>query len=108
MIVELDKDIDFKPANVAVEVMQNVRTILSTRKGSVPLDRDFGIDFTWIDQPISVARMRCQMAIIDAIEKYEPRAEIEQIEWSEKTEDVMDGKTMPKVSISVKEEFLNE
>ena len=108
MIVELDKNIDFKPASVTVEVMQNVRTILSTRKGSVPLDRDFGIDFTWIDQPISVARMRCQMAIIDAIEKYEPRAEIEQIEWSEKTEDAMDGKTMPKVSISVKEEFLNE
>ena len=51
-VVNLDADVDFNPASVVAEVLQNVRTILSTRKGSVPLDRDFGISWEYLDRPI--------------------------------------------------------
>ena len=106
--VELGKDIDFAPASVVAEVLQNVRTILATRKGTVPLDRDFGLDWTWIDQPMPVAKMRCQVAVIEAINDYEPRAEIESVEWGGSESDAMEGITLPKVKINIKEEFLNE
>ena len=36
--------INFAPATIAEEVMQNVRMIISTVKYSVPMDREFGID----------------------------------------------------------------
>ena len=37
-------DIDFAPKNVVEEVVQNVRTIITTIKYSIPMDREFGID----------------------------------------------------------------
>ena len=43
--VTLSSQVDFAPSDEVREILQNVRTILSTRKGSVPLDRDFGL--TW-------------------------------------------------------------
>ena len=36
--------INFAPASTAEEVIQNVRTILTTTVYSVPLDRNFGIN----------------------------------------------------------------
>ena len=39
-VVSLDSDVNFAPETEVVEILQNVRTILATRKGSVPLDRD--------------------------------------------------------------------
>ena len=43
--------INFAPATVADEIEQNVRMIISTPKGTVALDRDFGIDYDLVDQP---------------------------------------------------------
>lgn len=40
VMASIDK-LNFKPDSVQVEVLQNVKTILTTAKGSVPLDRDF-------------------------------------------------------------------
>lgn len=106
--VELVEGISFAPESVVEEVLQNVRTILATRKGSVPLDRDFGLDWTWIDQPMPIAQMRCQIAVIESINKYEPRAEIESVQWGGGQIEAMEGVTLPKVKISIKEGCLNE
>ena len=38
------KEINLQPENEIEEIIQNVSTILTTRKGSVPLDRGFGIN----------------------------------------------------------------
>ena len=43
--------IDFAPKDILTEIIQNVRTIISTTQFSVPLDRRFGIDGTVIDLP---------------------------------------------------------
>lgn len=37
--------INFSPHSIAEEVIQNVRCILATRKGSVPFDRAFGVSW---------------------------------------------------------------
>ena len=58
------------------EVVQNVRMIITTPKGSVPLDRDFGLDFDVIDRPMPVARALMEVDIVDQVGRYEPRARV--------------------------------
>ena len=41
------------PENVLIEIIQNIKTILTTLQGTVPLDRDFGIDGTLIDKVVN-------------------------------------------------------
>ena len=55
-LVNLKQGVDFAPSSEIAEILQNVRTILTTRLGSVPLERDFGLSWEHIDQPINVAR----------------------------------------------------
>ena len=82
------------------EIMQNVRMILSTPKGSVPLDREFGIDTVFLDEPEPVAMARAVPEIIEAVEKYEPRVKVTTVEWVERNDgDAMEGKLVPKVRI---------
>lgn len=68
--------IDFSPEYEAQEILQNVRTICSTIKGSVPLDREFGVDAGIIDEPVNVARARISAKIIAAVREFEPRADV--------------------------------
>mgnify|MGYP001779583270 FL=1 len=90
-------NIDFAPENELLEVLQNVRTILSTAKFSVPLDRDFGIDASLLDKPILEAKAKISSEIILAIKKYEPRVKVEEITFFGD----MDGKLQPKVQVSI-------
>lgn len=90
-------NIDFAPENELLEILQNVRTILSTVKFSVPLDRDLGIDASLLDKPILEAKAKISSEIILAIKKYEPRVKVEEITFSGD----MDGKLQPKVQVSI-------
>ena len=55
--------INFCPATVAEEVVQNVRTIVATMVGTVPLDRDFGFSWEAVDRPLPVAQMLVKSAV---------------------------------------------
>ena len=48
--------INFSPQSPEAEVIQNVRCILATRKGSVPFDRAFGVSWDMLDKPLPVAK----------------------------------------------------
>ena len=69
VMASIDK-LNFKPDSVQVEVLQNVKTILTTAKGSVPLDRDFGINTYLIDRPISVIKPLLIKEVKEAIDKF--------------------------------------
>ena len=103
-LVNLKQEIDFAPSSEIAEILQNVRTILTTRLGSVPLERDFGLSWEHIDQPINVARALMKAEIIEAVERFEPRAIVEAVTFDEGVEDGLDGLTRPKVTISIKGE----
>jgi phage baseplate assembly protein W len=81
------------------EVMQNVRMILTTRRGTVPLDRDFGISFEFLDSPINMTRAKAEQEIFLQLKKYEPRAVLKQIMWET---DVISGQISPSVKVEVK------
>ena len=57
----------------ADEIRENIETLLETPKGSIPLDRNYGIDMSCIDEPTIVAQSLMQQEIIEKVEKYEPR-----------------------------------
>lgn len=80
------------------EIVQNVRIILSTAQGSVPLDRNFGMEITSMDEPITIAKARLTTAIMYAIAEYEPRAIVQEVQFEE---DLQTGKLIPIVKIEV-------
>ena len=58
------------------EVLQNVAVILATPKGSVPLDRDFGTTWMFIDAPTPKAMALLRSEIVESLRRYEPRVRV--------------------------------
>lgn len=100
-VVTLDSNVNFAPENETVEILQNVRTIIATVIGTVPLDRELGISTNLIDQPFPVARMMLKQTIIEAIERDEPRATLQAVEFENNTDNAMEGILKPRVIVSI-------
>ena len=75
------KKINLAPKSIVEEVLQNVAMIISTPKFSVPLNRAFGLAQRFIDKPIQTARPILISEVLDEIEEYEPRAEVENVDF---------------------------
>lgn len=95
--VKAPEIIDIAPKNDVNEILQNVRTILATTKGTIPLDREFGIDGSVIDMPTMQAQAYLTNEIFQAIRKYEPRVSIDNITFDGE----ITGKLIPKVVITI-------
>lgn len=92
-------NIDFAPDSVLKEIHQNIRTILTTARGSVPLDRDFGLDISVIDLPIPLYEAKLTADIFDTIPKYEPRVKVIDVTYKH---DALSGRSMPIVKVAIK------
>ena len=68
--------INLAPEDTTEEVLQNVAVILSTPKFSVPLERGLGLAQRFLDKPIPAAQSILISEVLDAVEEYEPRAEV--------------------------------
>lgn len=68
------RNIRFSEPDMVRSVIQNIALILSTRRGSVPLQRDFGLDWSALDKPLPIAKSMLIAQIREAIETWEPRA----------------------------------
>ena len=96
----MPEEINFAPDSVVEEVVQNVRTICSTSKYSVPMDRLFGVDAGIVDRPIPRAMAAMQAEIIQAVRKYEPRCKVKRVSF----DGDLDGRLNVKVRIEIREE----
>lgn len=92
------KEINFGPATVREEVLQNVATLLTTIKYSVPYDRALGIDPVYLDDPTPVTRARLTANIIATLRKHEPRATVVSINFKE---DPLEGRLIPIARVAV-------
>ena len=54
-------------------VLQSIAIILSTPRGTVPLYRDFGLDWKALDKPLPVAQVLMVAEIREAIERWAHR-----------------------------------
>lgn len=69
------------------EIIQNVRLIISTMRGSVPFRRDFGISPEWVDRPTSVVKALMISDIRESVEKWEPRVTVTKVTFQDDASD---------------------
>ena len=93
-------EVSFQPVSTIEEILQNVRTILTTPVYSVPLDRTFGLSATMLDAPIPVAQAKLTAEIIAAVHKWEPRVRVTKVTYEG---DAADGVLRPKVRVRIVE-----
>lgn len=100
--VNVDLEGDGFSSEEYADTRQCLETLLSIRAGSQPLDRELGIDFDGIvGYPADVAKNMLSLEIIEKVGRYEPRVEIDTIEF----EDNMEGLLCPHIHfIKAKEE----
>lgn len=60
-------------------VLQNIALILRTKRGTVPMYRDFGLPMAFIGMPLPAAEAMAAQEIYDAIEAFEPRVKLNDI-----------------------------
>ena len=68
--------------NVPEDVLERLKILFTTPKGSVPLDRAFGIDQSFLDSPMNLARVRILDACVQAIRRYEPEYAVSDIHFT--------------------------
>lgn len=90
------RSIDFGAAGVN-EILQNVAFILGTVAFSCPLNRDFAYSPD-LDSPYPVAIARTRARLVEAIQTYEPRAEVTEVEF---TGDPLNGHLTPMVKVRI-------
>lgn len=91
--------INLEPKTIEEEVLQNVITLISTPKYNVPLNRDFGLAQRFVDMSLPTAKAIFISEIFDAIEEYEPRAELVKITFEQDKE--MSGKIIPYLEVNI-------
>src|SRR5258707_1631362 len=91
----LDGDIDFG-ATGKHEIFQNIKYIILTEYFSVPLDREFGMDYSMVDKPIPIAEAVLSQEVAMKIALYEPRAQFREINF---VRDMIVGKLSPSVKV---------
>ena len=97
------QDIDWAPGDTASEVLQNVRCLMCTMLATVPLDREFGVSSAWLDDAGPIAEMKLRILLIDAIERFEPRAQVKSITFDGDSSDGLQGRLNPVVKLEIRE-----
>ena len=85
-----------------VSILQDIALLLQTKKGTVPGYRDFGLPMRFLDRPLPAARALMFNEIKEAIEKYEPRAELVNIAYT--VDETDPGKLIPTVEVNIRDE----
>lgn len=61
------------------DVLRCLKTLYSTREGSQPLDRNFGVNWDFIDKPLPVAQQEYSFEVIKKTREYEPRVKVKEV-----------------------------
>ena len=84
------------------EEMENIaeclQVLYSTPVGSVALDRDFGMDWSYLDLSLPAAKAQFESELIQKTRKYEPRVQVQEVQWEY---DGLNGKMKPKVVVAI-------
>ncbi|MBE6537930.1 MAG: hypothetical protein E7671_00505 [Ruminococcaceae bacterium] len=92
------QDFNFIENDILRSVAQNISLIGQTKKGTVPFYREFGIPMSFIDKPAPVARTLLLSEMTEAIDLFEPRAELVSVSF------LMQGeKSYPKLEVRLKD-----
>lgn len=84
---------------LAKSIDQNIRLICATKKGTIPMYRDFGLDMQFIDKPFEVAQTLMVRDITEAIERFEPRVKV--IKVTCQTDEAIPGRLIPIIEVEI-------
>lgn len=93
------KDLRLGETDTVEAILRNIAIILSTPRNSVPLYREFGIPWDFVDKPMHVAQAMMVAPIREAIERWEPRASFVDIDF--KLDPSQPGKLIPVVEVEI-------
>lgn len=79
-------------------IAECLQVLYSTPVGSVALDRDFGMDWSYLDLPMPAAKAQLESELIRKTRKYEPRVQVQEVQWEY---DGKNGKMKPKVVVAI-------
>ena len=82
--------------------LRNIAVMLATRKGSVPLYRDFGLPWDFVDKPMPVAKAMMVAPVREALERWEPRAALVDIDFKQDLS--RPGQLIPIVEVEISNE----
>lgn len=83
-------------------VLQNIAILLATRQGTIPLYRDFGLPQRFLDKPMAIAGSLLCLEVKEAVEEWEPRAEVVSVSFEADIE--KPGRLLPRVEVKIKNE----
>ena len=63
------------------DILEKCEFLLTLIKGTIPMNRDIGIDPGIVSQPLYIAQQMYTMSAIETIEKYETRALVEEVQF---------------------------
>lgn len=95
------KSIQFNEKDIVKAVLQNIAVILSTPMGSVPMYREFGLDWSFLDRPTPVAKVMMVAPVREAIERWEPRATVLDVSFSDSDDPSKPGGLIPIVEVEI-------
>ena len=87
------------PPSGTEEVIQNVKCLLLTAKGTVWNYREFGLNISLIDTPLPVAQQRFIGEVVRTVNRYEPRAKVRKVRWARSA--ASDGVLRPVITLEV-------
>lgn len=80
----------------AKELDRQLALLLSTREGSVPLDREFGLDLNFVDKPTAAVKALYTAEVTKKVAKFIPALRVREVLWTAAAE----GQLKPKVVIA--------
>lgn len=69
----------FEIIGVSGDVYQSLQTLFGTPEGTLVNDREYGIDWDGVDYPPEVAETMLMAEVEEKVERYEPRARVDDI-----------------------------
>lgn len=87
------------PSSGAEEIIQNVKCLLMTAKGTVFFYREYGLDCELIDKPLPIAQQKFLREVVRMVKQFEPRCEVKRIRWAQS--DAADGILKPIVEVDI-------
>ena len=64
------------------DIAKTLKTIFSTPQGTVPFDRNFGIDISILDEPSNLAQGKLTVEFARKVQLYESRVKVKEIIFS--------------------------
>lgn len=78
------------------ELDRKIKLLLTTPVGTMPLDREFGTDWSFLDMPSEMAKSLFAAEAAGKIQTFIPEVRVDAVEWTASE----DGTLIPKVVIT--------